>query len=1034
MATTCPWKRHSDRKGAVTILLAMAAISMLLPPVASGKGKSVIITAQMRENAQRNCEKHPWMRQYRDRLAQKLEPWLELSDEALWRALPSQAMPRSSVVELPGGELPDPDGRHSERAPFATRGFGMKSVFTFDPFENPWKIQDTRTGEWFPKNEIAAYYESALDPQRHFQPGQGRKQFLTSGGPEGTQSWVDDGTGMVIDGQRFFPVAHYAFRLWTELIDVTQDLAELYTLTNDERYARKAGILLDRMADLYPAMDYGASFKLGMEASTGGTGKGRVQGAIWETWTAQKLSLAYDWIYDALIADQSLADFSREMAERYQTQKDKGTPQKVVAHIEKNLIREFVAGVRDRRIEGNAGMHQYAMAAAAIALDDPKETPLLLDWLFEPHGGKIPAILVNELSRDGLGLECGLGYAGIPPRSIFEVARLLEAYPSYSRGNLLADYPKFRNSLSAGERTTVAGGSILHWGDGGGALGMGEFGYPVPLEMALRGYQLRGELENLREVLNAAAGDPDKVRGDFYAEDPEAIRNRVAKAAGIEEEALRALKGFNSGGVGFSVLQSPYQNRPRMVALNYGPMSWGHGHADRLGLHLISDGVYMATDLGYPTTTFYHPPRIGWTSHTASHNTVMVDDTIMERNSSFSGKARLFAEAGPVRVMDIDGGSPETLHGEGHSRKSSKASPIYPQCKTYRRAVVMVDVDEERSYYLDLFWIRGGKTHRLIQNGGGHEITSDWPEWRVQESGTLAGEKVGFGEFYDGPAEWTYQGSGLMYLDKVKRAQPDRPFYVDWQVLAPYSNPGGVPHFRVHNLTPLDEAATADGRTPSGPVEALRYLVRTIRGKASLSTQFLSVLEPYSNEPFISSVRLIRSSESQKGFHAIVEVTFKNGGRDLLLVNENDAMLEAEEVSLVGRVGWCRFDGKGERTGSVLLDGRSLQVGGYQHLPAHPSLTGSIVSLDERDPDNVLLHTGLEELPESAVGCYIIINNRQRADASYAIKAILPGGIVNIGCAALDELFMDDQDYSKGAYKNISRGDQFHIANHSFQP
>ena len=34
--------------------------------------------------------------------------------------------------------------------------------------------------------------------------------------------------------------------------DVTEDLATLYTLTNDPAYAHKAGVLLDRIGDLYP--------------------------------------------------------------------------------------------------------------------------------------------------------------------------------------------------------------------------------------------------------------------------------------------------------------------------------------------------------------------------------------------------------------------------------------------------------------------------------------------------------------------------------------------------------------------------------------------------------------------------------------------------------------------------------------------------------------------------------------------------------------------------------------------------------------
>jgi len=114
-------------------------------------------------------------------------------------------------------------------------------------------------------------------------------------------SWADDGSGALVDGKRWFFVANYAFRLWEQMLDVLEKMAVVYTLTEDGAYAHKAGVLLDRMADLYPEMDFAPHFARGMECSTGGSGRGRIQGKIWETWTVQKASLAYDQVYDALI-------------------------------------------------------------------------------------------------------------------------------------------------------------------------------------------------------------------------------------------------------------------------------------------------------------------------------------------------------------------------------------------------------------------------------------------------------------------------------------------------------------------------------------------------------------------------------------------------------------------------------------------------------------------------------------------------------------------------------------------------------------
>lgn len=990
------------------------------------KEASRLIDAHMRENAVANVERYSWAAARKTALEKKLRPYLEADEATLWRLLPSQALPRSSDVN-PNGKAPPGAGEaHFAEAPQQSRGFGRKFYYHIDPFNHPFKIQSRGTGEWYPKNDFAAYYESALDASGRYRPGEGDPRFLeaeVSG--EGAQ-WVDDGDGIVFEGEPYFVVAHYAFRIWSELIDVTRDLAELYTLTNNPEYAYRAGILLVRMADLYPEMDYNPHFRKGMEASTGGRGVGRVQGCIWETWTAQRLSRAYDWIFDALIRDERLAAFSSKMAVDG-ARAGKSTPQAVAEHIEENLLKEFIKGVHDGRILGNAGMHQHAMAAAAIALDREGVTDQELDWLFQADGGELPKILVDEMSRDGLGLEAGAGYAAIPPRSVFDIAQLLSRYLKYEGGDLFAEYPKFRRSLSYGEQLRVAGTTQLHWGDGGRAQAIWGYGYPAPIDMALEGFQRFGELDNLREVLNAARRQPGRIRGDIYAEEPDALREAVLARAIEAGDDLWALQSANHGGVGFAVLQTASEDNARMVALNYGPMSHGHGHGDRLGLHLISDGAYMATDLGYPTKTGTYPPRMGWTSHTVSHNTVMVDDQNMEKFSSHSGKTKLFAEAGPLRVMDIDGGGPDTLEGLGHTKFHPEPKPFYPQVSTYRRCVTMIDVDAAHSYYVDVFWVRGGDRHRLIQNGGGTRIRSDWPDWEAQEAGTLAGETIAFGEFYDGPADWSYRGSGMMYVDEVRRAQPDRPFWVEWIIDQP-GKPDMAPKFRVHNLSSINEAALGTGYPPRRGPEALRYLYRTVDG-SDLETQFLTVFEPYADAPFIREIEVLENGAGPDGFAAALKVHFTEGGHDLLLVTENGGVLKAGGAELNGRLGWLRFDADGQLEAHSRIDAATLAWGDRVFQSDDQPREGTIVGSDERDPANVMVTTDLEDLGKEVIGRYVIVDNVERADASYRIKDVRGGNTLNIGLAALDEIHVDPGDYSKGTRKNIAVGQPFRLAN-----
>ena len=60
-------------------------------------------------------------------------------------------------------------------------------------------------------------------------------------------------------------------------------LARAYTLTDDPVYAHKCGVLLARLADVYPEMDFWPLHELDFSHSHGGRGMGKVEGTIWET-------------------------------------------------------------------------------------------------------------------------------------------------------------------------------------------------------------------------------------------------------------------------------------------------------------------------------------------------------------------------------------------------------------------------------------------------------------------------------------------------------------------------------------------------------------------------------------------------------------------------------------------------------------------------------------------------------------------------------------------------------------------------------
>ena len=983
------------------VVLLLAAV--LGSANVAGKTQGVMVTADMRRNAMRNVERYDWARKRRDALAARVAPWLALSDERLWKLLPSQDMPRDSSVNR-GDGCPNCGKEHYE-APY------NPSRWHFDVMGEPWRIQCRNCEVWLPGNDFAAYYTSSLDQRHRFRRGRGDKRFLRS--PDGR--FVDDGTGIDLEGKKFFAAAFCAFQLWVKAIGVCEDLATLYTLTEGPRYAHKAGVLLDRMADLYPEMTFRPHYRLGMETSTGGTGNGRIQGMIWECFTAEKLSRAYDYVYDALIVDAELAAFASRMSGAHGTG-DKTSPHAIAKHIEAHLLLEFVASIKTRQIWGNAGMHQVSMAVTAIALDRPGETEEYLDWLFAPtnqrpkpplwdqppSGGQIPRILMETLGREGLSDEVGLGYASIPMKSFVTVADLLRHYPRYTKRDIYRDFPKFRNGFSSGAAVQIAETYWPNWGDANKCgNGVGSAGRILSPTQLLSGYRAYRDPRIAREIWHATGGDLKRITGDIYEPSPQALVEEITRHASLPSGPLCS---YNSGGYGLAALHAPSREQPRGIGVYYGRMA-GHGHEDRLAISLVAHGIAMTPDMGYPLYTGTNPRRVGWVHHIVSHNTCMVNET-GPKTVSWSGKVRLFAQAGPLHVADVDGDA-----------------SIYEGLRTYRRCIVQVDIDAAESYFLDLFWVRGGRTHRLIQNGNGPDVLTHGLVLERQPGGTLAGPDVAYGAAYDGDLDdWNYAGTGFSFLKRPVRARPDGPFWVDWRMVDTWRehDDGWEAHLRIHTLSAVDEVALADGLPPAykGNPPHLRYLHRVRRGD-DLESQFVSVLDPYGATPNVTSARLLAQGGRDEGFSAAVEVTLAGGVRDLILVSEANGRLAVGDATVDGRVGLFRYAGK--RLSQRVVVGEAS--------------AGEIAGWNDDDPTDIRLRLSSPLPPDaSLVGRYIIVRNSERSDASYRIEAVHDRRTLGIGSQSLVERFVDPLDYGKGVVHTIAPGDPFIIATAELRP
>ena len=115
-----------------------------------------------------------------------------------------------------------------------------------------------------PRTTFSKFYRSGLNEQGVFEPARADRSLLwNEEHPDPNDPLhrfgVDDGEGYVAGEHRWrFIGAYLIYGQWKQAIVAgIRRLAAAYLVTGDPAYAHKAGVLLDRVADLYPTFDFG---------------------------------------------------------------------------------------------------------------------------------------------------------------------------------------------------------------------------------------------------------------------------------------------------------------------------------------------------------------------------------------------------------------------------------------------------------------------------------------------------------------------------------------------------------------------------------------------------------------------------------------------------------------------------------------------------------------------------------------------------------------------------------------------------------
>jgi hypothetical protein len=822
-------------------------LALLAADAPAQKRESVFFPAAAREQAAANAKRYPWAAGIRAEAVREAERWVRMSDDELWRLMFGPRITRSHMVWSNGF------------CPACRKPVPMYD-WQIDAWARPWKVRCPHCSELFPKNDFAKFHTSGLDERGVFDPKRADRRLLVNlDHPDPADPLhrfgVDDGEGYVEGDKRWrFIGAYLLYGQWTQLIEtgVTR-LAAAYSMTGDPRYAHKAGVLLDRIADVWPSFDYASQGLVYERARYGGGVAGYVYYAITSAYNVMALVSAYDRIFDGIRGDASLVEFL----------KGKNAAKRSFAAIQRNIEDNILRHALEHPIQvrTNYPGTERTLALIRTVLEWPANRAALRD--------ELDRIVRKAVAVDGVSGEKGLaGYGAIAPRMLAEIlddyARLdPELLPELLRRN-----PKLRETYRFHLDTWINRAYYPNSGDAG------SFAKKTP---QYAGLIFTAPVYGFLGSMGRALADPfyaqlawygnerklDGLPHDIFAEDAGGYARWVKDAVARHGE-WPAAASVNKREWRMAILR--HRTAPdAAVWLDYDSVPEceikSHYHFDAMNLGLYAKGLDLLPEFGYPAVQFgdWHTPQALWHKKTAAHNTVVVDGADQTGGAT---ETTLWSAGGPVQAVRA-------------------SSPAQIKGAAYERTVALVETGPADFYVFDVFRASGGRVH-------------------AKHTHTSFAAPQAFG-FRPAPAASPYGPETLM-RGFHRDPRPDAAWGVDWKIedRLGYLPAGREVHLRYTELTRGAEAYTAESWTVENLTSTNEYWIPTAIARRSteagaLDSTFVALLEPHEGKPLIRSTRRL----DHEGEAAVrLEVELSDGRRDTL-------------VSGPGGVEWERRDAQG---------------------------------------------------------------------------------------------------------------------------
>lgn len=853
------------------------------------------VVARVRANV---AEGH-WASNVREQVVAAAAPWHAMDDKALWDLMFGASLPRAWMVWSNG------------YSPVTGKPVPMYT-WKMDAMNHPWKTQDPTSGEWFPKNDFKAYYDSGLDVHGVFDETKADRALLfNTEHPDPADPLhtfgVDDGHGYVNEkGDRWrFIAAYIIYGQWKQVVlGGINNLSAAYVLTGDPSYAHKALVMLDRVADIYPTFDF---------KSQGILYEGPGSAGYVSTWhdtceETRELALAYDMVFPALKDDAEVVAFLAKQAATYQLENPKTSEADIRRNIEGRVLRDALA--QPEKIFSNYPRAEICKAVITKTLQEPDES---LWAILDPMLEKATAV-------DGVTGEKGLsGYASFTVTSLAQfIAEFSKADPAFlpavlKRQPRLHDTYRFHIDTLCLDRyyplsgdtgsyampmNVYVGMQFVKPGSGGWPL------MPSTFRLLWDLYQATGDVAFVQTLYNANGKSLDGLPFDIFGENPEAFQAEVGAVIAKAGHEI-ALASVNKEAWHLAILRSGTGENRRALWLDY-DAGGGHGHKDGMNLGLFAHELDVMPEMGYPAVQFggWESPRGKWYAMTAAHNTVVVDG---KDQPGKSGATTLWVNETPLQV--IRASAPE-LNG-GHR---------------YERTAALVDVDDKVFYVIDVFRVSGGENHTKFTQSHFGTLSTDGLSLAAAPD---YGHDTQTRNFQlDPAAQPGWQGRWTI----------DDPFK-----LLPEPTPLGMActSFTRGATAGTSEAWIATGGYDSTTEQWIPRLVeQRVAHGAPLDSTFVAVFEPYAGAaPLLKSARLDiqdPSGATLPDSHVALRIEQPDGGYDMVILRDPEApgvsivaLPGGESLSTDGDLGWVRFTAKGEIAQAGLAGGTYIKTDAF---------------------------------------------------------------------------------------------------------